>query len=165
MLLFNKQYMNGDKIMKIYSLRFKIPVLFITAIVLSMFLSIGTVLFLSMKAIDETIESGFESTSISYKNLINLWLDDNNSSMANFVTTEALVSFLQNKEDPNLRLRAEDALKYFKSSRSSFINFILLDLNGRAIIDSENGILNNVVSGSGMKKGDFVTVTIEGDLP
>ena len=28
-----------------------------------------------------------------------------------------------------------------------------------------NGILNNVVSGSGMKKGDFVTVTIEGDLP
>ena len=155
MLLFNKQYMNGDKIMKIYSLRFKIPVLFITAIVLSMFLSIGTVLFLSMKAIDETIESGFESTSISYKNLINLWLDDNNSSMANFVTTEALVSFLQNKEDPNLRLRAEDALKYFKSSRSSFINFILLDLNGRAIIDSENGILNNVsmnVNDEGWKK-------------
>ncbi|WP_304332969.1 methyl-accepting chemotaxis protein [Brachyspira innocens] len=141
--------------MKIYSLRFKIPVLFITAIVLSMFLSIGTVLFLSMKAIDETIESGFESTSISYKNLINLWLDDNNSSMANFVTTEALVSFLQNKEDPNLRLRAEDALKYFKSSRSSFINFILLDLNGRAIIDSENGILNNVsmnVNDEGWKK-------------
>ena len=155
MLLFNKQYMNRDKIMKIYSLRFKIPVLFITAIVLSMFLSIGTVLFLSMKAIDETIESGFESTSISYKNLINLWLDDNNSSMANFVTTEALVSFLQNKEDPNLRLRAEDALKYFKSSRSSFINFILLDLNGRAIIDSENGILNNVsmnVNDEGWKK-------------
>ena len=155
MLLFNKQYMNGDKIMKIYSLRFKIPVLFITAIVLSMFLSIGTVLFLSMKAIDETIESGFESTSISYKNLINLWLDDNNSSMANFVTTEALVSFLQNKEDPNLRLRAEEALKYFKSSRSSFINFILLDLNGRAIIDSENGILNNVsmnVNDEGWKK-------------
>lgn len=28
-----------------------------------------------------------------------------------------------------------------------------------------NGILNNVVSGSGMKQGDFVTVTIEGDLP
>ena len=28
-----------------------------------------------------------------------------------------------------------------------------------------NGILNNVVSGSGMKQGDFVTVSIEGDLP
>ncbi|MEI0516747.1 methyl-accepting chemotaxis protein [Brachyspira murdochii] len=141
--------------MKIYSLRFKIPVLFITAIVLSMFLSIGTVLFLSTKVIDNTIESGFESTSISYKNLINLWLDDNNSSMANFVTTEALVSFLQNQEDPNLRLRAEEALKYFKNSRNSFINFILLDLNGRAIIDSENGILNNVsmnVNDEGWKK-------------
>ena len=28
-----------------------------------------------------------------------------------------------------------------------------------------NGILQNVVSGSGIKQGDFVTVTIEGDLP
>ncbi|PCG18858.1 methyl-accepting chemotaxis protein [Brachyspira sp. G79] len=141
--------------MKIYSLRFKIPVLFITAIVLSMFLSIGTVLFLSTKVIDNTIESGFESTSISYKNLINLWLDDNNSSMANFVTTDALVNFLQNQENQDLRLRAEEALKYFKSSRNSFINFILLDLNGRAIIDSENGILNNVsmnVNDEGWKK-------------
>ena len=45
--------------------------------------------------------------------------------------------------------------EYFKSSRSSFINFILLDLNGRAIIDSENGILNNVsmnVNDEGWKK-------------
>ena len=28
-----------------------------------------------------------------------------------------------------------------------------------------NGILQNVVSGSGIKQGEYVTVTIEGDLP
>ena len=130
--------------MKIYSLRFKIPVLFVSVIVLSTFLSIWIVLLLSIKVIDETVESGFESTSISYKNLINLWLSDNNSSMENFVTSEALINFLQNQDNPDLKLRAEEALKYFKSSKNSFVNFILLDVNGNAIIDSENGILNNV---------------------
>ena len=141
--------------MKIYSLRFKIPLLFITTIVLSIFLSISIVLFFSMKSIDNAVNNGFESTSISYKNLITLWLEDNNSSMGNFVTSDALTNFLQNQEDDNLRLRAEEALKYFKTSRSSFVNFILLDLNGRAIIDSENGILNNVsmnVNDEGWKK-------------
>ncbi|WP_028328496.1 methyl-accepting chemotaxis protein [Brachyspira alvinipulli] len=130
--------------MKIYSLRFKIPFLFITTIILSIFLSISIVLFFSMRSIDNAVNNGFESTSISYKNLITLWLEDNNSSMANFVTSESLITFLQNPGDTNLRLRAEEALKYFKSSRDSFVNFIVLDLNGRAIIDSENGILNNV---------------------
>ena len=130
--------------MKIYSLRFKIPILFISAIVLTTFLSIGIVLFLGVRVIDEAVESGFESTSISYKNLINLWLSDNNNSMENFVSSDALINFLQNQDNPELKLRAEEALKYFKSSRNSFINFILLDLNGNAIIDSENGILNNV---------------------
>ena len=132
--------------MKIYSLRFKIPVLFVSVIVLSTFLSIWIVLLLSIKVIDETVESGFESTSISYKNLINLWLSDNNSPMENFVTSEALINFLQNQDNPDLKLRAEEALKYFKSSKNSFVNFILLDVNGNAIIDSENGILNNVSS-------------------
>ncbi len=130
---------------KIYSLRFKIPVLFIGAIVLSILLSVGSVLFLSIKTIDDAVISGFQSTSISYKNLINLWLEDNNSSMGNFVASASLINFLSNPEDEILRARAEDALKYFKTSKSSFINFILLDLNGRAIIDSENGLLNNVV--------------------
>ena len=130
--------------MKIYSLRFKIPVLFVTAIVISILLSVGVALFFSTKAIDDAVESGFESTSISYKNLINLWLEDNHSSMANFVTSEALINFLLNTQDETLRVSAEEALKYFKTSKRSFINFILLDLNGNAIIDSENGILNNV---------------------
>ena len=130
---------------KIYSLRFKIPVLFIGAIVLSILLSVGSVLFLSIKTIDDAVISGFQSTSISYKNLINLWLEDNNSSMGNFVASASLINFLSNPEDEILRARSEDALKYFKTSKSSFINFILLDLNGRAIIDSENGLLNNVV--------------------
>ncbi len=141
--------------MKIYSLRFKIPVLFITAIVLSIFLSVGSMLFLNMKAIDDTIESGFSSTSISYKNLINLWLEDNNFSMDNFVSSEALINFLTNREDETLRLIAKEALKYFKSSKASFINFIILDLNGNAIIDSEDGILNNVsidINDEGWKK-------------
>ncbi|MEI0447227.1 methyl-accepting chemotaxis protein [Brachyspira intermedia] len=130
--------------MKIYSLRFKIPVLFITAIVLSILLSLGVALFFSTKAIDDAVESGFESTSISYRNLINLWLEDNHSSMANFVTSQALINFLLNTQDETLKVSAEEALKYFKTSKRSFINFILLDLNGNAIIDSENGILNNV---------------------
>ena len=141
--------------MKIYSLRFKIPVLFAITIILSIFLSISIVLFFSMKSIDNAVNNGFESTSISYKNLITLWLEDNNSSMANFVKSEALISFLQNQEDDNLKLRAEESLKYFKNSKSSFVNFILLDLNGKAIIDSENGILNNVsidVNDSGWKR-------------
>ena len=43
-----------------------------------------------------------------------------------------------------LRKQNKEALKYFKTSKRSFINFILLDLNGNAILDSENGILNNV---------------------
>lgn len=130
--------------MKIYSLRFKIPVLFVTAIVLSILLSVGVALFFSTKAIDDAVESGFESTSVSYKNLINLWLEDNHSSMANFVTSDILINFLLNTQDETLKLSAEEALKYFKNSKRSFINFILLDLNGNAIIDSENGILNNV---------------------
>ncbi|WP_300717937.1 methyl-accepting chemotaxis protein, partial [uncultured Brachyspira sp.] len=109
------------------------------------FLSVGTVLFLSIKTIDDIVESGFKSTSVSYKNLINLWLEDNSSSMNNFVTSEALINFLANPEDDILNTRAEDALKYFKNSKTSFVNFILLDLNGRAILDSENGILGNVV--------------------
>ncbi|MEI0603795.1 methyl-accepting chemotaxis protein [Brachyspira alvinipulli] len=132
------------KLHKIYSLRFKIPFLFVTTIILSIFLSISIVLFFSIKSIDNAVNNGFESTSISYKNLITLWLEDNNSSMDNFVTSASLIAFLQNQEDPNLKLRAEEALKYFKGSRDSFVNFIVLDLNGRAIIDSENGILNNV---------------------
>ncbi|WP_300370637.1 methyl-accepting chemotaxis protein [Brachyspira sp.] len=130
---------------KIYSLRFKIPILFIGAIVLSIFLSVGSVLFLSMKTIDHIVESGFQSTSVSFKNLINLWLEDNSSSMNNFVTSDALIDFLSNPQDDILRIRAEDALEYFKNSKSSFINFMILDLNGKTIIDSENGVLANTM--------------------
>lgn len=130
--------------MNVHKLIFKIPFIVTVSVIIATISSIIMVSVLSSKAMDVIVRNGLESNVLSYNKLVDLWFEDNNNSMVNFSKNNDIINFLQNTNDAVLRLNAEGALKSFADSKNSFLNFIIVDTAGNAILDSYGGSLLGV---------------------
>ena len=127
--------------MNVHKLIFKIPFIVTVSVIIATISSVIVVSIMSSKAMDVIVRNGLESNVLSYNKLVDLWFEDNNNSMMNFSKNNNIINFLQNTNDAVLRLNAEETLKSFADSKNSFLNFIIVDTAGNAILDSSGGSL------------------------
>ncbi|MEI0580649.1 methyl-accepting chemotaxis protein [Brachyspira pilosicoli] len=127
--------------MNVHKLIFKIPFIVTVSVIIATISSIIVVSIMSSKAMDVIVRNGLESNVLSYNKLVDLWFEDNNNSMMNFSKNDNIINFLQNTNDAVLRLNAEVSLKSFADSKNAFLNFIIVDTSGNAILDSSGGSL------------------------
>ena len=132
--------------MKLNSLTFKIPLIMGLSITLSILVITIIMFLISLKSVDIAAQNGFESTAVAYQSAANLWIEQQQSIVDTFSTNYNVVNYLLNPNEENT-ISAKNALVSFKNYRKSSLHFVILNTEGKALLDSENGALVNYNQG------------------
>ncbi|WP_241210476.1 methyl-accepting chemotaxis protein [Brachyspira hampsonii] len=133
--------------MKLNSLTFKIPLIMGLSITLSIFVITGIMFLISLKSVDIAAQNGFETTAVAYESTVNLWIEEQQSKVDSFSTNQSIINYLLDRTEENAQIAA-DSLSEFKNYRKSSLHFVILDTDGKVLLDSEGGSLMNYNHGS-----------------
>ncbi|PTY40370.1 methyl-accepting chemotaxis protein [Brachyspira hampsonii] len=126
--------------MKLNSLTFKIPLIMGLSITLSIFVITVIMFLISLKSVDIAAQNGFETTAVAYESTVNLWIEEQQSRVDSFSTNQSIINYLLNRTEENTQMAA-DSLSAFKNYRKSSLHFVILDTDGKVLLDSEGGSL------------------------
>ncbi|ELV06646.1 methyl-accepting chemotaxis protein [Brachyspira hampsonii] len=123
---------------KIHSLSFKVPVIIISIIFITIVSLASISIWSSSRAIRKAALEGFTSTASGYSYMIDMVLHEQLLAIATYSQSGTLASGILNIDDIAVRNEAEKRLKDFASVNTYAINIGLADINGIVLLDSAN---------------------------